>query len=77
MMASIGNKGQMLIIRMIYVFMGLIALYFAYQILSPVLTQSASGQSDTIQVLEALFIPAIIFFFIIYMFKQFQKGENE
>ena len=71
------KSGQMLAIRMIWVFMGLIALYFAYPIISDVITQSASGQNDIIQILEYAIVPFIIFFFIVFMFKQFNKGENE
>lgn len=70
------KQGQTLIINFIFVVMGLIALYFAYQILSPVITQSLAGLDTSIQVLIMLIIPAMIFFFLIYMFKMFKRGES-
>ena len=70
------RRGQMLIIRFVLVIMSLIGLYFVYQLVGPVITLSVAGQSNDIQVLEYLIVPGMILFFLLYMFKQFKKGES-
>lgn len=70
------KKAQAMIGNFIVIFMAVVALYFGYQILSPIITQTMSGQSDDVQFLEVLVIPTIIFCFIIVVFKIFKKGDN-
>lgn len=76
-MIAKSKKSQALIIRFIFVFMGLIMLYFAYQMISPLVPEFLSGKELELQILIFLIIPFIFFFFIIYMFKSFKQGENE
>lgn len=76
MMAN-SKKSQLLIVRFLFIAMGLIMLYFAYKLLSPMMPGFLSGKSFELQILISLIIPFIFLFFLIYMFKTFKKGEDE
>lgn len=76
-MVTKAKKSQLLIVRFFYIGMVLIMLFFAYKLLSPLMPEFLSGKSLELQMLIFLIMPLIFFFFLIYIFKTFKKGENE
>lgn len=70
------KKGQQVMINAIYVFMVLVVMYFAYKMLNPMLPDFLAGKDTSTQVLIVLLIPAMFFFFLIYIFKTFRGGEG-
>lgn len=72
-----GKKAQQLARNFIYVLFVMFALFIAYKMLAPMLPTFLAGKNVDLQMVIMLILPAMFFFFIIYIFKVFKDGDGE